>query len=191
MPRPCFDHFRFIAPLYDRFASALEIDTLAELLALPVPGLLLDVGGGTGRVAAQLRARTGGVVIADASRGMLRQTRRKNGLRAVNALAEALPFPNGQFERILIVDAFHHFHDHAQAVRELWRVLKPGGRLVVEEPNIERSLVKLVAFGEKLLLMRSRFFPAETMQQMFELYGAQVTLNLDDPLEIRLIADKP
>ncbi len=191
MPRPCFDHFRFIAPLYDRFASALEINTLADLLALPIRGRLLDVGGGTGRVAEQLSAHTGGVVVADASRGMLRQMRGKDSLCAVNALAEALPFPDRHFERILIVDAFHHFHDHAQAVRELWRVLRPGGRLVMEEPNIERWPVKLVAFGEKLLLMRSRFFPAETMQQMFELYGAQVTLNLDDPLEIRLIADKP
>jgi demethylmenaquinone methyltransferase/2-methoxy-6-polyprenyl-1,4-benzoquinol methylase len=53
-------------------------------------------------------------------------------------------------------------------VRELVRVLAPGGRLVVEEPDIAHWGVKLVALGEKLLLMRSHFYAPEAIAALFE-----------------------
>ncbi len=193
MPRPPVDHFRFFAPFYDHvFGRGVQPPHLLESLALPVSGWLLDAGGGTGRVSASVREQTGGVVIVDASRGMLQQAGQKDGLCPTLALAERLPFPDGQFERILIVDAFHHFHHQERAARELWRVLKPGGRLVLHEPNIARFAVKLIALGEKLLLMRSRFYGAEALRGIFAaLPDAQVAVTTDDdPFYILLIAEK-
>jgi ubiquinone/menaquinone biosynthesis C-methylase UbiE len=72
-----------------------------------------------------------------------------------------------------VVDAFHHLRDHEAAARELMRVLAPGGRLVVEEPDIAHWGVKLVALAEKLLLLRSHFYPLETMRVMFDRAGGQ------------------
>jgi demethylmenaquinone methyltransferase/2-methoxy-6-polyprenyl-1,4-benzoquinol methylase len=66
-----------------------------------------------------------------------------------------------------MVDAFHHVGDQRQTVRELARVLAPGGRLVIQEPDIHHWAIKLVALGEKLLLMRSRFYSGEAIQAMF------------------------
>ena len=136
MARPPFDHFRFVAPIYDRVFTADGSDhaALREALALPAEGLLLDAGGGTGRVSAHLRSYTGGVVVVDVSRGMLAQAREKNALLPALGQVERLPFADGQFARILIVDAFHHFFHHAEAVEDLWRVLAPGGRPVIPEP---------------------------------------------------------
>ena len=93
MPR--LDHFDFLAPLYDKLFSAPTGDHLAALTKLPCEGLLLDVGGGTGRIAQGLVGRADQIVVADASRKMLSQACRKPGLQAVMCLAEDLPFASG------------------------------------------------------------------------------------------------
>lgn len=76
-------------------------------------------------------------IILDNSAGMVRQATRK-GLTAVRGEVEALPFADGCFSRILVVDAFHHFRNHTRAAQELVRVLSSHGRLVVLEPNVKR-----------------------------------------------------
>jgi len=184
-----FDHFALFAPFYDRLFTTLNLDRLRELLALPV-GRLLDVGGGTGRVSGALTGLAGEIVVTDLSAAMLRQARGKDGLRPVRAHAERLPFPDGSFDRVLVVDALHHFCDQEWAAGELLRVLTPGGRLVVEEPNIEHWPVKLIALGERLALMGSRFYWPETMRRIFETRGGRVTMYTDDAINAWVVVDK-
>ena len=124
---------------------------------------LLDIGGGTGQIAEQLAGFVGRACVLEPSPGMLAQGQRK-GLCLVQGVAERLPFPSGSVDRILMVDAFHHLLDQGQTVRELARVLAPGGRVVIQEPDIRHWAVKLVALGEKVLLMRSHFYTASEIQ---------------------------
>ena len=168
-------HFRFVAPVYDRLFASPQPDRLRGLLELPVSGSVLDVGGGTGRVAQALRGLADEVVVLDESAAMLHQACLK-GLPAARGLAERLPFSDGAFARILVVDAFHHFQDQQQAALDLLRVLAPSGRLVIEEPNVERTAVRLLALAEKLMLMHSRFCPPSVMRQVFEGAGGTVHL---------------
>ena len=49
----------------------------------------------------------------------------------------------------------------------MWRVLKPGGRIIIEEPDIHHWAVKLIALGEKLALMRSHFLDADEILKLF------------------------
>ena len=170
-----FDHFRFVAPIYDRLFASPQPDRLRSLLGLPVAAQILDVGGGTGRVAQALRGPADEVVVMDESAAMLQQAGLK-GLPAVRGQAESLPFADGAFAGILVVDAFHHLQDQQQAAVELLRVLAPSGRLVIEEPNIERVLVRLLALAEKLALMRSHFHSPPAVQQVFEAAGGSVRL---------------
>jgi len=169
------DHFRFVAPIYDRLFASPQPDRLRSLLGLPVAGQILDVGGGTGRVAQALRGLADEVVVMDESAAMLQQACLK-GLPAIRGRAESLPFADGAFARILVVDAFHHLQDQHQAAVELLRVLAPSGRLVIEEPNVERVLVRLLALAEKLALMRSHFHSPSAVQQIFEAAGGSVRL---------------
>ncbi len=149
-------HFDLIAPWYERLIHPQAPRRLLEVLQLAPEHRVLDAGGGTGRVAQFLKpARQ--VVVADLSEGMLRYALEKDGLQAVAALTERLPFPDGVFDRIVMVDALHHVFEQEASVRELWRVLAPGGRLVIEEPDFNLPLVKALALGEKVLLMRSHF----------------------------------
>ena len=190
MPKPPFDHFKLIAPLYERMAHRMPVDKVRKRLALPARGWLLDVGGGTGRVAAALRSDVDRAVVADYSEGMIRFAGQKPGVAAVRSVAEALPFATNTFTRIVVVDAFHHFHDHETAAVELWRVLAPGGRLVIEEPDVTRLLVKFIALVEKILLMRSRFYAPEHIGDMFRRLGANVRVERGDKVNAWIIVEK-
>jgi demethylmenaquinone methyltransferase/2-methoxy-6-polyprenyl-1,4-benzoquinol methylase len=159
-------HFNILAPFYDRAIPFTRLDQMLKVLDLPHTGSLLDAGGGTGRVADALRPHVGWVVVADVSRGMLSQARQKN-LSATSTETEQLPFSDGVFERVLMVDALHHVVSQIETIRELYRVLKVGGRLVIEEPDLRTFAVKLIAVAEKLALMRSHFLAPPQIAQLF------------------------
>lgn len=185
-----FNHFRLIAPFYDRFIAPPNPARLLENLALPAAGRLLDIGGGTGRVAGQLAPHVAQVVLVDETAAMLQQAQAKGLCCPAAAQAERLPFASGSFERVLAVDALHHFAHQRQALREMARVLRPGGRLVVEEPDLRRLPVKLVALGEKLMLMRSRFlYPHEIGRELAAL-GLHTRVTTDDRFVAWIIAEK-
>jgi ubiquinone/menaquinone biosynthesis C-methylase UbiE len=189
--KPCKSiHFSLVAPFYDRIFGFLDPTPLQKHLKLPVEGRLLDAGGGTGRVSQTLRGLVRQVVVTDLSAGMLRQAAGKDGLTPVQAHAERLPFPNASFDRILVVDAFHHFCNQEEAAADLWRVLVPGGRLVIEEPNVETWPVKFVALGERLMLMRSRFYAPGDVQRLFEALGGQATVHADHPFNAWIVVQK-
>jgi ubiquinone/menaquinone biosynthesis C-methylase UbiE len=160
-----FDHFGVIAPIYAR-ATYSSLDKMREVTGLPVQGRLLDIGGGTGRVASLLLGDFDEVVIADVSMGMLKQAHRST-LKPVCSYSESLPFADNYFERVIMVDALHHVIDQPTSAREMFRVLKPGGRLVIEEPDINAFGVKLIALAEKLLWMRSHFLSPLKIAALF------------------------
>ncbi|MGQ9852832.1 MAG: class I SAM-dependent methyltransferase [Candidatus Oleimicrobiaceae bacterium] len=160
------DFFSFIAPAYDWLIPIADLKTLRRHLKLPCDGLLLDLGGGTGRVSAHFRDDVQGEVVVDSSFAMARRVRRQQRVWAVVADGAHLPFRPAVFARALVVDAFHHFRQQEMAMAEVARVLTVGGRLVIEEPDIEKALVRCVALGEKLLGMGSHFLPAARLAQL-------------------------
>lgn len=167
-----FDHFDVIAPIYARVTYS-SLDKMRGLAGLPAKGRLLDIGGGTGRVASALLQDVDEVVIADVSMGMLKQTHRST-LKPVCSHSESLPFPDSFFERIIMVDALHHVIDQPASAREMIRVLKPGGRIIIEEPDINTFAVKLIALAEKLLLMRSHFLSPLQIASLFPAGSANI-----------------
>jgi len=172
------DLFHWVAPYYDRVLRFSDPTRLLALLGLERDHRLLDVGGGTGRVTSFLAGHVAQACVVDASMGMLLQAREK-GLCAYLGVAEQLPFPDGLFDRILIVDAFHHFRDWPWAAAELLRVLDSGGRIVIEEPDIRFGAVKLIAFAERMLFMRSRFYAPGDLAELFRGAGGRAKLHED------------
>jgi ubiquinone/menaquinone biosynthesis C-methylase UbiE len=170
-----FDHFGFIAPLFSRVAYS-SVETMLEQALLPTDGRVLDAGGGTGRVASAIRGHAKEVIIADPSVGMLRQADRTQ-LELACANSESLPFSNGSFERVIMVDALHHVIDQRHTAREMYRVLKPGGRIVIEEPDIRTFGVKMIAVAEKLLLMRSHFLSPKEIGNLFLYDSARTSIH--------------
>jgi ubiquinone/menaquinone biosynthesis C-methylase UbiE len=183
-------HFDLVAPWYERTMGRVDGAHLRDLLRLPTDGWLIDVGGGTGRVAAPLRAGVSNLVVADLSWPMLRQARMKDGLSVVQARAERLPFNDGSFARVLVVDALHHFADQEGAIAELVRVLARGGRLVIEEGDTRRFSVRLVAWAEKMALMRSHFLSLSAIQAMVSAHSLSVHVDAGSGSKAWIVADK-
>lgn len=96
---------------------------------------ILDVGCGAGFMLTRLESFFSSAVGIDMSEDALAMARRysKADFRVANA--ENLPFANESFDCVVSTDAFEHIPDDAAAAREIARVLKPGGIMVVYVPS--------------------------------------------------------
>jgi len=94
----------------------------------------LDVATGTGDLAIELASRGGDVVGSDFSEGMLARARSKApGLTWEQADAMALPYPDDEFDAVTVGFGARNFGDLPQGLREMVRVVRPGGRVVILE----------------------------------------------------------
>ncbi len=105
-------------------------------MAAARPGqVIVDVAGGTGDVARLLAAPDRRVVICDPSLSMMAEGRRRGlpHVACVAGSAEALPFPDGSVDTVTIAFGIRNTTRMADALAEMARVLKPGGRLLCLE----------------------------------------------------------
>jgi 2-polyprenyl-3-methyl-5-hydroxy-6-metoxy-1,4-benzoquinol methylase len=129
--------------LFDK--SVLKQRKLAEISRSlgPTDGLrCLDLGSDNGVVSLLLRRRGGSWASGDLTAEAVGSIR---GLVETDVhLVEAsrLPFPDRSFDRVAVVDMLEHAPDEGAFARELARVTKPGGRLVVNTPHLKRTLLR-------------------------------------------------
>jgi SAM-dependent methyltransferase len=127
------------AEIYDRlFVPALFAQwgpVVAEAAGIGAGDRVLDVACGTGAATLAVAARVGlaaSVTGLDPNPEMLAVARRKSSeIDWRDGAAEALPFPDASFDAVVSQFGMMFFADRAGAVREMLRVLRPGGRLAV------------------------------------------------------------
>lgn len=142
--------FSSVASNYDLMNDAMSfgIHRLWKKVAMGHTGLkkgqrALDVAGGTGDLTAYMSKQvgpTGEVIISDINPDMLEQGRKHlidrgiaGNVSFVEANAEDLPFEEGSFDCVTIAFGLRNVTDKDKALRSMYRVLKPGGRLLVLE----------------------------------------------------------
>ncbi|MHB8329787.1 MAG: class I SAM-dependent methyltransferase [Acidimicrobiales bacterium] len=126
---------------YDRLAEWLSFGqngrwrrAMVDAVADGRPGLVLDVATGTAGVALALRARTGATVVGvDLTEAMVRRGRQNVRRAAVDGVVlsvgrgEQLPFADAAFDALSFTYLLRYVEDPAATMRELARVVKPGG----------------------------------------------------------------
>jgi SAM-dependent methyltransferase len=110
----------------------IVIDTVTDLATEPSPRIL-DAGCGSGRNMVEL-SRLGSVTGTDVSERALELARERGVGSAELARLEKLPFADQSFDLITCLDVIEHIPDDVGALRELRRVIAPGGSLVVTVP---------------------------------------------------------
>lgn len=136
-----FAHYRTSAGIAERH------------LALSPGARVIDVGGGTGGVAERLARSGRRVLVVEPGASLVAAgARRRRGVRFVQGRAEALPAADGGVDAVLFIEVLHHVPDADGALREAARVLRPGGRLLIEETEFAGSLGRTLRYRAELLL---------------------------------------
>lgn len=149
---------------------------VSELLALrpfvPIEGRGLEIGVGTGRFAVPLGIEVG----LDPSPPMLRIASTR-GVRAVEGVAEHLPFASGSFDHALVVTTICFVDSPTLMLAEARRVLRPGGRLVVGFVDRESEIGRRYEAhrSESLFYREATFFSADEVRELLEQAGFTVT----------------
>ena len=142
--------FTGIARSYDRAATVLSLGqdprwrrALVEAIEARSTDRVLDVATGTGMVAQALHDRYGCHVVGlDQSADMLGVARARDGVydALVEGRAEQLPFADAEFDHLTFTYLLRYVDDPATAMRELARVVKPGGRVAMVEFGLPRRI---------------------------------------------------
>jgi demethylmenaquinone methyltransferase/2-methoxy-6-polyprenyl-1,4-benzoquinol methylase len=142
--------FAPLGPTYDRYAAVLSFGQDARWRRFLVSRVdvgprdtVLDVATGTGAVARELLATRGcNVVGLDQSREMLAEARRRlpSSVKLVEADAQELPFPTAAFDALTFTYLLRYVSDPGATMRELARVVRPGGVVAGLEFAVPRGV---------------------------------------------------
>ena len=144
------DVFHSVADQYDIMNDLMSmgIHRLWKRYAIALSGVrpgqkVLDLAGGTGDLTALMANKVGPegkIVLSDINRSMMQVGRERmvdkglvGNIEYVQANAESLPFPKGEFDLVTMAFGLRNVTDKAKALRSIQSVIKPGGRLLVLE----------------------------------------------------------
>ncbi|HEY46114.1 MAG TPA: methyltransferase domain-containing protein [Anaerolineae bacterium] len=180
--------------IFGRYANRL-----LDLLHLPKDSRLLDVGCGDGAVARQAAMwvdSKGWVIGSDVAAAMLRLGQMKAVQDTPNVTfcqmdAERLGFTNASFDCVTCAFSLFQFQDMDQALTEMWRVLKPGGRLGLSNwgpgyftpiASLQRDLFR--KFGIKPLLNNPLVFEPIELRDLFARTGFTAVKLIEETDEV-------
>ncbi len=132
---------------YAAFWKGREYEDAADRIAIvrfmkkiPKPhGTVVDVGGGIGRIAALYENRWKHAIILDPSHTQLAVAKKNvehpEKFNFMEGSAESIPLPASSCDTALCIRTFHYVEDPRTAIKEIRRILAPGGYLILEIPN--------------------------------------------------------
>jgi SAM-dependent methyltransferase len=183
---------------YDQLAEAygrnraIHPDVLAALIERGHAGegsRVLEIGCGTGNYISAIAAETGATCTGiDPSAEMLRRARANPALPKnrtpdlpevtfIHARAENVPLADRQFDLVYSVDVIHHIEDREAAAREAYRLLKPGGALMVvteSEDDLRNRTPHVTYFPDIVDVELARYPSIETIEHELVAAGLEI-----------------
>lgn len=128
------DQFDQVVNMYDT-NKRLDV-VFNELMPYNLTNLkVLDAGCGTGWFSREAQARGAAVTALDVGEELLAQVAKKAKVKTKVGSVLKLPFKDGTFDIVMSNEVIEHVTDARKAIKEMSRVLKPGGLLVITTPN--------------------------------------------------------
>lgn len=150
--------FQAIAARYDRVSNAYTVRRRAEALRQWVRGRVVEFGGGTGVVAAQLDDPSR-VLHTDIAPAMCREARQKLKCPTLCCDAEAVPIRSESFDAVIASEMIYYLANPQRFLDHAFRILRPGGQLLISATN---PLATVLDRGRRMLRklgFRGMFFP--------------------------------
>jgi SAM-dependent methyltransferase len=156
-------------------------DNLRALKALnglaPQRGRLLEIGSFAGIFLDRIRADGWDVTGLEPDRPIARYARAKFGLNIIEGVLPNPALPSAHFDAVVMLHVIEHMPDPGENLREIRRVLRPGGILVVETPRFNSLMFKLLGRRERSIQNcqgHIYFFTEQTLSGLLERHGLKV-----------------
>lgn len=184
--------FDILAPVYNRFSRILFSEIREEIIDkmdFDSNDRILDVGGGTGAFLEKILKKNPEleVFLLDTSKSMIEETSIAESIIVGKACWN--PFSSNSFDYVLCTDALHHFQHKKRSVKEMMRVVRPGGTIIIFEMNAKSPITKFIKFGERILGEPSKFFTPKELASLFD-DNFEVNTERINSYEYLLYADK-
>lgn len=131
---------------YENQADRIALETLIGLI--PLKNSLLELGVGFGRLTPIYCRKFNRCYLLDPSKKMLTSAKKllsSQNLIFKNGFAEEIPYEDNKFNSVLLIRTFHHLKNPQQVIKEINRVLKPEGYLILEFANKMHLKAKIKA----------------------------------------------
>jgi SAM-dependent methyltransferase len=143
----------------------------------PRRGKVLEIGSYLGIFLERVRKDGWDVTGLEPYPAVAEYSRSHYGLRVVDGTLPNSAFPDASFDAVIMLHVIEHMPDPARDVREIRRILKPDGVLVVETPRFDSLLFKLLGRRERSVQNCAGhifFFTGRTLRQLLERNGFQI-----------------
>lgn len=172
------DIFSRIAHNYDNIVGSFNYEKISKYLPLLPDELILDLGGGTGRVGTYLDMETNGCIILDLSFEMLIEAKKRSqNFMLVQGFSQSLPFREKSIKQIFVNDTLHHVSEQIGTIRECYFILTSKGKVIIREFNRKYFLNWFLILFEKIIRFKSKFLSPEELISMCEEHNMKVLLH--------------
>lgn len=161
--------FDILASLYEKLPLSAErsFRKIEEIGDFKNSDVIIDIGGGTGRIAKFLANKVKSITVIDPSQKMIKLCKKHSGFSCILGEGENLPFENNSIDKVILVDAFHHIRQQVKAIQEITRVLKKGGLAIIEEFNPSTFGGKFIKITENIFGFKSVFYKPSELEKLF------------------------
>lgn len=155
---------------------------------------ILEIGAGTGRIAKHYGLKVHDLTLLDPAENMLKRAiMLLPHAKPIVGFSEKMEFNDNTFDKIVCYDTLHHWQNQVKGLREAYRVLKPGGLILLMEVDQNNWWGRKVQLFENILRMNSRMHKPYDLQLILEKIGyANVIYDpTNNSLTYALIGSKP